>query len=351
MDSPQPETSSSDEPASTDNSASPPRPAPFLGCGAIAALLLGGGLYMLILFVGPGLAALLVGIEASYTNPSDSDPVATVFGSTAVLLICAGFALLWPLFRYMGLPRPVATLCLLTAVVGVVYLQLFITVSLFDVSSIDWPLWSAGWATALSGLAVLAVLVWTQGHGFRWAATAIIIVAVLRALADQSTSIREEREEFDNVAQTVSGYPGHIALVESEEWSAVQAWNFQDEYLSLDYETSDGDRIEVTTWMDFTADAPGDPDPADPIRHRCDSEHLTCEMTEETGLTVVTVQDKDHLERDLVRVQWRPGVYVEIRSREGAGLEDLRALVGRLRPSEEGDAVALAEEITGGPRR
>jgi hypothetical protein len=307
---------------------------------------------MLVLFVGPGLTAIAVGIEASYTNASyDTDPVSPMFGSATVILVCGGSALLWPLFRRVGLPRPAATLWLLTAVVGVVYLQLFVTASLADVSTIDWPVASALWATAFSGLAVLAVLVWTQGHGFRWAAAAIVAVVVLRVLADWSTYTQQEREKFDDVVRTVSGYPGQAALLESEEWSAVRAWNFQDEYLSLDYETSDGHWIEVTTWADFAADAPGDPDPADPIRHRCDFERLTCEESEEGGLTVVAVQDQSGSEEDLMRVEWRPGVYVEIQSREGVGLADLRALVGLLRPAEEGDAAALAEKITGGPRR
>jgi hypothetical protein len=248
-------------------------------------------------------------------------------------------------------PHPAATLCLLTAVAGVVHLQLFATASLSATSSIGWPLWSAGWAAALSGIAVLTVLVWTQGRGFRWAAAVIVVVVVLRALTDWNTHIQEEREVFDEVVRTVSGYPGQIALVESGEWSAVRVWNFQEEYLDLHYETSDGDRIEVTTWRDFAADVPGDPDPADPIRHRCDFERLTCEETEEAGLAVVTVRDEARSGGDLVRVEWRPGVFGEVRGREGAGLEDLRALVGRLRPAEEGDAVALAEEITRGPRR
>ncbi|WP_157091118.1 hypothetical protein [Nocardiopsis listeri] len=46
---------------------------------------------------------------------------------------------------------------------------------------------------------------------------------------------------------------------------------------------------------------------------------------------------------------WRPEVYVEIRSREEGGLEGPRESVGLLRPAEEGDGVALATEITGGP--
>lgn len=33
-----------------------------------------------------------------------------------------------------------------------------------------------------------------------------------------------------------------------------------------------------------------------------------------------------------------------------SGLEDLHAPVGQARPAEEGDAVALSEEITGRPR-
>lgn len=58
----------------------------------------------------------------------------------------------------------------------------------------------------------------------------------------------------------------------------------------------------------------------------------------------------DHLDL-LVRLEWLPGVFVEIESREGADLAELRALVGSLRPVEESDAVVLAAEVTGGPRR
>jgi hypothetical protein len=116
--------------------------------------------------------------------------VSPIVGFATVVLVCGGFALLLSVFRRVGLSRPATTVWFLTAVVGVVYLQLFVTASLFGVSSRDRPVSSAIWATALSGLAVLAVLVSTQGHGFGWAATGPggRLIALLRWSATGSQS-------------------------------------------------------------------------------------------------------------------------------------------------------------------
>ncbi|RKS09285.1 hypothetical protein DFP74_5019 [Nocardiopsis sp. Huas11] len=348
MDSAAPETTGSplpsDEPASG-GSASRPHPDPRFGCGAVV----GGALYMIVLFAAPGLAALAAGLSASHGDTSYGDPIG-VFVSTAVVLVCFGCALLWPLFQRVGVPRPAVTLCFLTGVVGVVYVQLMVTFSLIGASTSLWPVGSALWAFALSGFAGLVALVWTQGREFRWAVAVVVAVVVLRALVDWNSHVQEEREAFDEVREKVSAHAGRALLLESREWSAVHAWDQQGEYLRLDYETSDGDRIEITTWADFVADALGDPAPADPLRDRCDFEGISCEETEEAGLTVMSVHDEDGSQGDLVRAEWSPGVYVELRSREGANAEDLRALLGALRTAEEEDAVALAEEITAGPR-
>ena len=307
---------------------------------------------MFLLVVGPGIAAAYTGIAASYGDTSyGEDPAIPMFVTVAVLLVCAGFVLLGPLLAIAGVPHPTVTVCFLTGVVGVVEIQLFVTAFLSDVFVIDWPLWSALLALALSCLVGLALLVFSQGREFRPAIAAVAVVAVLRALIDHSTYLEEEREAYDEVWEMVSEHEGRAVLLESQEWSAVRAGSSRGEYLSLDYETADGDWIEVTTWADFAADAPGDPDPADPILHECDFDRLTCEETEEAGLTVVTVQDENDPEGDLVRTEWSPGVYVELEAWDGAVAEDLRALLAELRTVEEDDVTALAEEITGGPRR
>lgn len=321
--------------------------------GTIAALLLGGVPYVLALFLVPGLTALVFGPESAHTGATyDPSPVAATFFATAFVLVCAGFLLLWPLLRYVGLPRPATALWLLIATVGVVYLQLFVTVFLLDYVALGALLLSALVAVAFTALAVPITLAWNRGHGFRWAIAIIVAVVLVRALTDWNSYVREERERFDDVVRTVSEYPSQAALLEAEGWSAIGAWNFQDEYLQLDYEGSAGDRIEVTTWADFAADVPrtsDEPAPTDPLRYHCDTEH--CTEAEESGLPVVLLQRGHPRGSHLVRLEWRPGVYVQIRAREGADLEELRVPAGRLRTAEEGDAVALTQEITEGPRR
>lgn len=339
-----------------DESASYPRRAPAFGAGAIAALLLGGVPYVFALFLGPALAVFVAGSEATYAVPSSRlpHPLAPEFLRIAVFVACLGFVLLLLLFRYVGLPRPAATLCLLILTVAVVHLQLVVTIALLGFSSFSSFLSSALWASAFTGLAVPITVAWNRGHGFRWAAAVIIVVAVVRALADWNTYEQQERERFDEVMRTVSEYPDQVALLESQEWSAIQTRSLRDEYLGVVYEDSDGDRIEVTTWADFASDVLidlDDPDPANVIRHRCETGHFHCEETEEAGLPVVLLQSAPRLPNVIARVEWRPGVYVEIRSWEKDDPEELRALVGLLRPAEEGDAMALAEEITAGPRR
>ncbi|MEU3307683.1 hypothetical protein [Nocardiopsis sp. NPDC006832] len=143
----------------------------------------------------------------------------------------------------------------------------------------------------------------SDDRGFRWAGAIVVVVVVLRIAMDWALVVQDEREAFDKVVLTVSEYPDRAALLESEEWSAID-------------------------------------------RH-------VCEEVEEAGHTVMLVEEKEshsgHLDL-LVRLEWLPGVFVEIESWEGADLTELRALVGSLRPVEEGDAVTLAEEVTGGPR-
>lgn len=345
MDSPKTEASESD---------SSPRGDPPAGCGPGAALFVGGGTYMFLLFLGPALTVLVSGLETAHVDSSHTPgSVVPAFALGSMALAGVGFPLLLWLYRRVDLARPVAILVLMIAAVGVIHLQLIVTASLLGSADFGSFLSSALWAALFTSLAVPIAVMWEGGHRLRWAVAVIVVVVLLRALVDWNNHVREERERFDDVVRTLSEYPGEVALLESEEWSAVQAWNHREEYLQIDYETPEGDRIEVTTWADFATDATVDHDdlnPADVLRYGCDLDHRTCEETEKAGLSVVILRNETLPPNDLMRVAWRPGVYVEIRSREEGGLEGLRESVGLLRPAEEGDGVALAEEITGGPR-
>lgn len=343
-----------DSPAST---GSPDDSRPPFGCSPIAALLLGGVPYMFLLLLVPGLTAMFVGIDAAYADPPpEPDPVIPAFVSAAFLTVCGGLALLRPLLRWVCVPRPTATFWFLTATMVVVHLQLFVTTFLLDVLIIDVLLPSALVTTAFLAFAVPITFVLSGDRGFRWAGAIVVLVVVLRIAMDWALVVQDEREAFDRVEQTVSEYPDRAARLESEGWSAIEVLNQQDDYFAIDYENPSGDRIKVTSWADFVNDGPGsseDIDSADPLGHRCDIDRYVCEEVEETGHTVMLVEEKEshsgHLDL-LVRLEWLPGVLVEIESRQGADLTELRALVGSLRPAEESDAVALAEEVTGGPR-
>ena len=352
MDSPKTETSGFAE--FFNGSDASPRSDPPAGCGPGTALFVGGGTYMFLLFLGPALAVLVSGLEAAYADSSHTpESMVPAFALGSMALAGVGFPLLLWLYRRVGLARPVAVLLLMVATVGVIHLQLIVTVSLLGSADFGSFLASALWASLFTSLAVPIAVMWDGGHRLRWAVAVIVVMVLVRALVDWNTHVREERERFDDVVHTLSEYPGEVALVESEKWSAVQAWNRGEEYLQVVYETPEGDRIEVTTWADFAADATvdhDDLDPADVLRYGCDLDHRTCEETEEAGLSVVILRDETLTPNDLMRVEWRPGVYVEIRSREEDGLADLHEPAGLLRQAEEGDGVALAEEITGGPR-
>ncbi|WP_067608256.1 hypothetical protein [Nocardiopsis listeri] len=344
-----------DSPASTDSldDSNPP-----FGCSPIAALLIGGVSYMFLLLLIPGLTAMFVGIGAVYEDPPpEPDPVIPAFVSAVFLTVCGGLALLWPLFRWVRLPHPTATFWFLTATMVVVHLQLFVTKALLDVLVIDVLLPSALVATAFLAFAVPITFVSSSDRGFRWAGAIVVVVVVLRLAMDWASVVEDEQEAFDKVVRTVSEYPDRAALLESEGWSAVEVLNQQDDYFAIDYENPSGERVEITSWADFVNDGPGSPEDigsADPLGHRCDIERYVCEKVEEAGHTVMLVEEREshsgHLDL-LVRLEWLPGVFVEIESWEGADLTELRALVGSLRPVEEGDAVTPAEEVTGGPRR
>lgn len=190
----------------------PPRRVRPLGTGPIAALFLGGVPYVFTLFLVPGLSALMAAPEAAHTGAAyDPSPAAPTFFAASLVLVCAGLPL-WPLFRYVGLPRPAATLGLLVATVGVVHLQSFVTAFLFGFDhTVLGALSVSPWvALAFTALAVPITLAWNRGHGFRRVAVLIVAVVLLRALVDWNSYTRE-----DEVVRTVSEHPREVVSAEA----------------------------------------------------------------------------------------------------------------------------------------
>ncbi|WP_017598123.1 hypothetical protein [Nocardiopsis lucentensis] len=331
-------------------------------------LVVGGLVYVLFLLLALGYLRLSVVLGLLYRGSTDGLPTALWI---VFLLGVSFFAVLVSALQRARVPRPVATVALLTAVVLLGYLQWWFTVPDLTPSSLfDGP--TTGLGVLAAAAAVLGILAAAPKRAFLWALVAVVAVTALRAGVDWRLRVERERERFDALATEISEYPDEMVLLAAEGWTPVSASvRHDDSGVSVGYQDADGREVRVTSNASpGSADsdtegsehaAPLDCDGA------ADPALVDCEELDGVGVgaSLLLTWESFHEEFHSIRLEWETGTVVEVAAplRDGsvhAGddayepsevtTDELRALAGRLRVAEDGEALALTERITGGPR-
>lgn len=264
-------------------------------------------------------------------------------------------------FRRAGLPHPLWSVLLLSAVVVTALLQYFL---MLEQADLGWSVFVTVYThltvtLVVGGAAVLTVLHLTRGRGILWAAAALAAVVAARAALDgytvedrQQESLARARAPFDRVVYSLTGNPPARAVLDSEDWSAVAT----DRAGQITYQRADGAEISVSSW----GSAERDPhwtehDYAGPLRSGCVDEGTACEDFEAHGRSGVVFREGPPSDGVIVRVAVGadPQTYADVHLTAGPVgplPEEVIGLAGDLRLIRDGDAERIAEEITGGPR-
>ncbi|WP_116243738.1 hypothetical protein [Nocardiopsis sp. FIRDI 009] len=329
---------------------------------ATVTLFVGGLVYVLFLLLTLGYLRFSVVLDLD--RHGSAEGLSTALW-VVLLLGVSCFALLVSVLQRARAPRPVVTTALLTGIVVLGHLRWWVTVPapapglLFDV-----PTTTVG--VLVTTLAVLGVIAAAPERTFLWVLVAVVAVAALRAGVDWRIHVGREREGFDSLLAELSGYPDPMALLAADGWTPTSASVHHGGGVSVRYEDADGREVLVTSHA-----APGSEGAEDGVPLDCDGAAdpalVDCEELGGggPGAFLLLTWESFHEEFHGIRLEWEPDIVVEVAAplpgvSGHAGddvhkpsevtTDELRALSGRLRAAEDGDALALTEQITGGPR-